>query len=156
MPKQANHNARTIKLLQSEGWTVEKTEHWVERKRYLAKHELDMLAVVEAKARSFEPVASGHVLKLVDLVRDLTKLGAGHRKDLFGFADFIGCRPAIFPENGIRLFQVTSRSNISSRRNKIKAADAFGPWTAAGGTVEILGFYKDGRLWQVKREMVQP
>jgi len=55
-------------------------------------------------------------------------------KDLYSCIDVLGVGP-----EGTIAIQVTSRSNMSSRRKKVLAADAYPSMLAAGWFVEIWG-----------------
>jgi hypothetical protein len=71
------------------------------------------------------------------------------RQDLFGFADLL----AIRPHNDPVLVQVTSYSNMSSRRAKVLASEAAQDWKGAG-RVELHGWKKVGKSWMLKREVL--
>lgn len=55
------------------------------------------------------------------------------RKDAFGFGDLLACRSG----DGVALVQATSRSNRSSRRNKINESDEARTWLQAGGRIIV-------------------
>ena len=69
------------------------------------------------------------------------------RHDLFGIIDILavgnGCTYAI---------QVTSRSNMSSRREKIMQAPELPAMLAAKWVVELRGYDKPGNRWRLKSE----
>ena len=69
------------------------------------------------------------------------------KHDGFGFADFIAIR-----RDEVLLVQVTSKSNMSSRRKKIAEHENVGKVREAGIRIELWGFYKEGRKWEVKVE----
>ena len=69
------------------------------------------------------------------------------KHDGFGFADFIAIR-----RDEVLLVQVTSKSNMSSRRKKITEHENVGKVREAGIRIELWGFYKEGRKWEVKVE----
>ena len=70
------------------------------------------------------------------------------RQDLFGFIDLLAIKPG-----EVLAVQVTSVSNMSSRRNKIADHENVGPVRESGIRIELHGWAKgaNGR-WQVKRE----
>jgi hypothetical protein len=69
------------------------------------------------------------------------------KHDGFGFADFIAIR-----RDEVLLVQVTSKSNMSSRRKKITEHENVGKVREAGIRIELWGFYKENNRWQVKVE----
>jgi hypothetical protein len=73
------------------------------------------------------------------------------RHDLFGFIDVLAVG------NGLTLaIQVTSRSNMSSRRNKMRAAPELQAMCDAGWRVELWGFDKPASRWRLEVECVTP
>jgi hypothetical protein len=71
------------------------------------------------------------------------------RQDLFGFADLIA-----FGAPGIvTLVQVTSYSNMSSRRAKIRANEIADAWLLSY-RIELHGWKKVGKAWMLKREVL--
>lgn len=71
------------------------------------------------------------------------------RQDLYGFIDLLGVKP-----DKTLAVQTTSRDHISSRRAKILESDKYYPVKSAGWNIEVHGWYKVGRLWQVKIVML--
>lgn len=71
------------------------------------------------------------------------------KNDLFGFADIIG-----FSAHDVILVQTTSKSNMSARKKKIAANPIAEKWLKAGHNIEIQGWYKVSRYWQVKIETI--
>ena len=69
------------------------------------------------------------------------------RQDLFGFIDVIAIKPGI--TIGV---QCTSMTNLSHRRDKIKAEPRARMWLAAGNTIELWGWAKRKNRWLYKRE----
>ena len=69
------------------------------------------------------------------------------KHDGFGFADFIAIR-----RDEVLLVQVTSKSNMSTRRKKITEHENVGKVREAGIRIELWGFYKESNRWQVKVE----
>jgi hypothetical protein len=69
------------------------------------------------------------------------------KRDLFGFGDFLALK-----KNEVLLVQVTSRSNMSSRRKKIAESPLVGVVRDANIRIELWGFYKEKNRWQVKVE----
>tara|TARA_R110000803_G_scaffold17341_5_gene46831 strand:+ start:191 stop:526 length:336 start_codon:yes stop_codon:yes gene_type:complete len=75
-------------------------------------------------------------------------------KDLYGCIDVLGTGP-----QGTIAVQVTSRSNMSSRRKKVLAADAWRPMVDAGWIIEIWGYSQPGgkgTRYELKRERLNP
>jgi hypothetical protein len=77
------------------------------------------------------------------------------RKDAFGFGDLLGCKVGV---PGATLFQVTSTSNLSARREKIKGIPEAGIWLAAGNRIVLHGWAKRGpkgkrKVWTLKEEI---
>jgi hypothetical protein len=75
-------------------------------------------------------------------------------KDLYNCIDVL----AVGPEGTIAV-QVTSRGNMSSRRKKVLAADAWQPMVDANWIVEIWGYDQPKgprTLWRLKRERLNP
>jgi hypothetical protein len=83
------------------------------------------------------------------LVENVEKYNTFSRKknDLWGFIDFLAIR-----RDEILAVQVTSKSNMSSRRKKITEHENVGKVREAGIRIELWGFYKEGRKWEVKIE----
>ena len=52
----------------------------------------------------------------------------------------------------VLLVQVTSKSNMSSRRKKITEHENVGVVRESGMRIELWGFYKEGNRWKVKIE----
>lgn len=73
-------------------------------------------------------------------------------KDLFGCIDVLAVGP-----QGTLAVQVTSRGNMSSRRKKVLASEAYKPMKDAGWTIELWGYDQPkgkGTLYRVKREQL--
>lgn len=70
------------------------------------------------------------------------------RRDLFGFADVfaVRARPRTF-----LLVQCTSIDHLTDRVEKVCSAPALRFWLAAGGRVEVWGWFRNGRYWHVHR-----
>ena len=60
------------------------------------------------------------------------------KKDLFGFMDYVALKPSV----GIVGVQVTSGSNHSARRKKIRLIMAHRLWIICGGKILVLSFTK--------------
>lgn len=63
---------------------------------------------------------------------------ARKRQDLYGVFDIIAMKPG----HGIFGVQVTSKSNMASRRKKIQDSPLALTWKASGGTIQLHGWYK--------------
>jgi hypothetical protein len=77
---------------------------------------------------------------------------ANKKNDLLGFCDIV----AVCPDE-VLFIQTTSRSNMSSRRNKIRGIPAAA--MIAGlpcAKVILLGWYKNGARWACKEETIVP
>ena len=83
------------------------------------------------------------------LVENVEKYNTFSRRknDLWGFIDFLAIR-----RDEVLAVQVTSKSNMSSRRKKITEHENVGKVREAGIRIELWGFYKEGRKWEVKIE----
>ena len=83
------------------------------------------------------------------LVENVEKYNTFSRRknDLWGFIDFLAIR-----RDEVLAVQVTSKSNMSSRRKKITEHENVGKVREAGIRIELWGFYKEGRRWEVKVE----
>lgn len=69
------------------------------------------------------------------------------RQDLFGVFDILGIGPGL-----ILAVQTTTKANLSARRKKMLAEPNVRSWLEAGGKIELHGWFKQGRRWQVKVE----
>lgn len=69
------------------------------------------------------------------------------RHDLFGILDIVAIKKG--ETVGV---QATSKSNMSSRRNKIKASGVLQSLRDAGWKIQIHGWFKKNNRWQVKTE----
>lgn len=79
----------------------------------------------------------------------------GMCKDLWGIADYLACHP----EQGILLVQTTSVDGMRARRRKIRNAPELVVWLAAGGKMQIHGWFQPGGAgsrWEVRIEEVTP
>jgi len=83
------------------------------------------------------------------LVENVEKYNTFSRQknDLWGFIDFLAIR-----RDEVLAIQVTSKANMSSRRKKIAEHENVGKVREAGIRIELWGFYKEGRKWEVKIE----
>ena len=73
------------------------------------------------------------------------------KHDLFGFIDILAVG------NGLTLaIQVTSRSNMASRRKKMRTAPELPILLIAGWCVELWGFDKPANRWRLEIERVTP
>lgn len=71
----------------------------------------------------------------------------GHRKDLFGLFDII----AVGPDSVIGV-QATSKAHVSARLKKMRQNPTLEHWLASPSRrAEVWGWFKEGRLWKVKR-----
>lgn len=72
-------------------------------------------------------------------------------KDLFGCIDVLAMKPG----DGLLGLQVTSKTNKSSRRNKIMDSEEMYCWLQSGGRLELWSWYQDppqpGGRWKVER-----
>jgi hypothetical protein len=85
----------------------------------------------------------GYTVAIVEHYNAFTK----RKHDLFGCIDILAIG------NGETIaVQVTSKSNMSSRRHKIQDSDAYPEMVRAGWRVQIHGWYKEGNRWQCKVE----
>jgi hypothetical protein len=85
----------------------------------------------------------GYKVAIVEHYNGFTK----RKHDLFGCIDIL----AIGAGETIAV-QVTSKSNMSSRRHKIQDSDAYPEMVRAGWRVQIHGWHKEGNRWQCKVE----
>lgn len=79
------------------------------------------------------------------------------RQDLFGFADLIAVKRAMFP----LLVQVTSGSNVAARITKIKSLPAFVDCHHGGFYIFVHGWAKRGprgeaKTWTLREERILP
>jgi hypothetical protein len=65
--------------------------------------------------------------------------------DLFGFVDIVAARPG----SGFLFVQTTTTSNQAARLRKVLGLDTPAQVLAAGGRIQIHGWRKYGRLWDV-------
>ena len=86
---------------------------------------------------------SGYHVELVETYNAFIR----QKKDLFGFGDFLAIK-----KDEVLLGQVTSRSNMSSRRKKIAESPLVGLVRDANIRIELWGFYKEKNRWKVKVE----
>ena len=73
---------------------------------------------------------------------------ANVRRDLFGFGDVIAIR-----DGTVLLVQCTSDSHVSARVNKIRASPYL-PQVRSAMQIEVHGWKKVGRRWQVRRKPI--
>ncbi len=71
------------------------------------------------------------------------------RHDLFGLIDVLA-----IGHNHTLAIQVTSRSNMASRRNKMRDSAELDQMLAAGWHVELWGYDKPGHRWRLKTEQL--
>lgn len=83
----------------------------------------------------------GYLVENVEKFNWITK----RKNDLWGFIDFLAIK-----RDDILAVQVTSRSNMSSRRKKITEHENLSRVREAGIRIELWGFYKEKNKWQVK------
>ena len=75
---------------------------------------------------------------IVDIVERYNSF-SHHKNDLYGMFDLL----ALHPEKHLLVgVQVTSKSNLSSRRTKIKNAKAYVPWLLTKSEVLLHGWVK--------------
>ena len=72
------------------------------------------------------------------------------RHDLFGLIDIL----AVGHGHTLAI-QVTSRSNMASRRNKMRDSAELAQMLAAGWRVELWGYDKPAHRWRLKTEQLQ-
>lgn len=85
------------------------------------------------------------ILQTVETYNAFTK----RKHDLFGIFDVL----AVGGGKTLAV-QVTSRDNMSSRRNKIHESPAFAACVEAGWDIELHGWYKEKNRWKVKLEVL--
>lgn len=85
----------------------------------------------------------GYLVENVEKFNFITK----HKNDLWGFIDFLAIK-----RDTILAVQVTSKSNMASRRKKIEEHENVGKVREANIRIELWGFYKEKNRWQVKIE----
>lgn len=73
------------------------------------------------------------------------------RVDLFGFADAIAFLPG---SKDVVLIQITSRSNASSRRNKINTSEIARAWMSGGRKIHLVTWEKKSRRWEHRLEVL--
>lgn len=74
------------------------------------------------------------------------------KNDLYTIFDLVAIDPNT---TGITGYQVTSRTNISTRRHKIKESSIYQPWLAAGNKIYVYGWFKNAsKRWDVKIEEI--
>lgn len=66
------------------------------------------------------------------------------RKDLYGFVDIVAVQTSVW------FVQTTTRSNMSSRIQKIASLPAADACLLAGARILVHGWHKVGARWQVK------
>ena len=69
----------------------------------------------------------------------------GVRRDCFGIADLLACRPR---DKAIILIQATSAANISHRVKKSLASPHLATWLDSGGQFQVWGWAKRARRWE--------
>ena len=87
----------------------------------------------------------GYHAQVVERYDSFTK----RRHDLFGVIDILAVGWGI-----TRAIQVTSRSNMSSRRTKIRESEAFKEMLKAGWHIELWGYDKPKNRWRLVTEQV--
>jgi len=70
------------------------------------------------------------------------------RQDLWGFLDLMCAGKDVV---GV---QTTTADNMAARRNKIRAHVNYAAVEGAGIRIELHGWRKAGRRWEVKREVI--
>lgn len=83
----------------------------------------------------------GYMVATVEHYNAFTK----RKHDLFGCIDLL-----CIGNNETVAVQVTSKSNLSSRKHKIEEAEAYPEMLRSGWRIVIHGWYKEGNRWQVK------
>lgn len=84
------------------------------------------------------------------------------RRDLFGFVDLVALPSAAdletFQSSHTLGLQVTSRSNMGSRKRKIieESSEEALAMMSAGWRIEVWGWDKPKHRWRVKRERLVP
>lgn len=73
------------------------------------------------------------------------------RVDLFGFADAIAFLPG---SSDVVLIQITTRSNASSRRNKINESPIAVLWTTGNRKIHLVTWEKKSRRWDHRVEVL--
>ncbi len=71
--------------------------------------------------------------------------GANIRRDLYGWIDVLAIK-----DTETKAIQCTSRSNMASRVRKIEDSDTVDAVRKAGWSIEVWGWFKKGRFWEVK------
>lgn len=87
--------------------------------------------------------ADGYLVELMERWCPFSR----RKKDGWGFIDFLAIK-----RDEILAVQVTSKSNMASRRTKIAEHENVNKVREAGIRIELWGFYKEGNRWQVKKE----
>ena len=87
--------------------------------------------------------AQGYTVEIVEHYNYFTK----RRHDLFGIFDLLAIRP-----NETLAVQVTSRGNMSSRRNKMADSDKIGEVRDANWRIELHGWDKFKGKYRIKVE----
>lgn len=83
----------------------------------------------------------GYIVATVEHYNAFTK----RKHDLFGCIDLLAIG------NGETVaVQVTSKSNLSARRNKIEEAEAYPEMLRSGWKVVLHGWFKEQNRWQLK------
>lgn len=85
----------------------------------------------------------GYLVELVESYNAFTR----RKHDLWGFIDFLAIK-----RDEVLAVQVTSKSNMSSRRKKITEHPKVDMVRMANIRIELWGFYKEANKWQVKIE----
>ena len=71
--------------------------------------------------------------------------GANIRRDLYGFIDVLAIK-----DTETKAIQCTSKGNMASRIRKIEDSDTVDAVRKAGWSIEVWGWFKKGRFWEVK------
>lgn len=88
----------------------------------------------------------GYTVAIVERWNAFAKI----RQDLFGFLDLL----CVADGKGVVGVQTTSASNMAARRNKIRSHTNYAAVEGAGIRIELHGWRKVGRRWEVKREVI--
>jgi hypothetical protein len=77
---------------------------------------------------------------------------ARRKRDFLGIADVLAVRRG---EPGTLAVQATSLAHVRDRLERVRHRHELAAWLAAGNRLEIWGWYRHGRAWQVKRVAVR-
>ena len=83
----------------------------------------------------------GYTVALVEHYNAFTK----RKHDLFGCIDLLA-----IGHGQTLAIQVTSKSNLSSRKKKIEETEAYPEMLRSGWMVALHGWYKEGNRWKLK------